>query len=100
MTPTQSTLLALQGAERVAFTITPNPSCRKGHWPCWSVRSAISFVSEQGNATRWEGPYEHLSMPQALDVVAVVSSHMSSALELVAQRELLEEIQLSMDLGE
>lgn len=87
MTPTESWLRAVAMADAVTFSILPNQSCRKGHWPCWSVRMRLDITDERGRASRWQGPFDHQSLTDALDVVAVLAASAGGGLEMLNRRD-------------
>lgn len=98
MTPTDAQLDALLWANRVSFSITQPLTCHKGHFPCFTVRMSVDTVIHGQYVQRWLGPFEHQTMIEALDVVSMLSAHHGSALELRANRDLLEERQEVLDL--
>lgn len=98
MTPTESWLRAVAMADAVTFSILPLHSCRKGHWPCWAVRMRLDLTTEGGRVSRWQGPYEHQTLTEALDLVAVLAAAAGGGLELLNQREVLEQHQLVLEL--
>lgn len=92
-------LHALELAERVTVAIWSLPCCLKGHVPCWRVKLIADGEVAGNRVNVAEGPYEHLTLPQALDVAAVALAHHSSALELIAAARSDASRQLSLDVS-
>lgn len=76
---------ALQLVERVTFTTRHDPSCVRCGGSCWTT--TVTAAGEVGGQSLFvaEGPYEHRTLPDALDIIAIVSAHHSSALELLGR---------------
>lgn len=83
-------------ATEVRFAIVPMSFCRKGHVWCYMVSAQALRKHPGGDSTRRNGPYEHLTMEQALDVVASLAAHCGSVLELERQAEELRESQFTI----
>lgn len=95
-----SFLRAIEFATAVNFSISATPSCGVGHPACFNVVVVSSMDHAGSPLKKYLGPYRHLELQQALDVVAVLSAQYGSALELIDQRRALEEMQMTLDLEE
>lgn len=90
-------LHALELAERVTIAVWSKPVCVRGHVGCWTVKLMAGGEVSGRDMVVHEGPYEHLTLPQALDVAAVAAAHHSSALELIEAARSDAGRQLSLD---
>lgn len=76
-------LHALELADEVHFIARSVAVCDRGHVGCWRVTMVASADLGKQAMRVYEGPFLHMELTQALDVVATVAAHHGSALELI-----------------
>lgn len=95
MNHSQRVLSTLDLADDVRLTAHCGDVCSRGHVGCWTVSCIVTGEPWGQPVIARQGPYEHLSLTQALDVIATIAAYLSSQLELSAQ--LAASPQLAMD---
>lgn len=91
-------LHALEIADLVTFTVREVPVCDRGHVGCWRVTATAGADLHGKLRTAVSGPYLHLSLMEALDVVATVAAYHGSQLELLdAARNNAAQLALPLD---
>lgn len=88
---------AVDIADSVTFAVSQSLSCRKGHAPCWAVRVVARAELDGHHVQRWLGPYEHLTLDEALDVVGTIAVHESTRMELQRRIEDFKSRQMMLD---
>lgn len=77
-------------SDRTDLRVVNSIWCTRCGGPCWSLGLA-AMMSRNGSTTaRSSGPYQHLTLPEALSYALVILAHVADGVDAVLARDALE----------